>query len=61
MYLCILLYMYVNIKTNTKVTPHKYVYMYKVSPRATDQMKKIPKDNGGSDKELAITANNDFY
>lgn len=53
--------MYVNIKTNTKVTPHKYVYMYKVSPRATDQMKKIPKDNGGSDKELAIAANNDFY
>lgn len=59
MYLCILLYMYVNIKTNTKVTPHKY--MYKVSPKATDQMKKIPKDNGGSDKELAIAANNDFY
>lgn len=44
---------------NIKVTPHNY--MYKVSPRATDQMKKIPKDNGGSDEELAVAANDDFY
>lgn len=44
---------------NIKVTPHNN--MYKVSPRATDQMKKIPKDNGGSDEELAVAANDNFY
>lgn len=59
MYLCILLYMYVNIKINIKVILYKY--MYKVLLRVIDQMKKIFKDNGGSDKELAIVVNNDFY
>lgn len=59
MYLCILLYMYVNIKINIKVILYKY--MYQVLLRVIDQMKKIFKDNGGSDKELAIVVNNDFY
>lgn len=59
MYLCILLYMYVNIKINIKVILYKY--MYKVLLRVIDQMQKIFKDNGGSDKELAIVVNNDFY
>lgn len=59
MYLCILLYMYVNIKINIKIILYKY--MYKVLLRVIDQMKKIFKDNGGSDKELAIVVNNDFY
>lgn len=61
MYLCILLYMYVNIKINIKVILYKYMYMYKVLLRVIDQMQKIFKDNGGSDKELAIVVNNDFY
>lgn len=61
MNLCILLYMYINFKINIKVILYKYVYMYKVLLRVIDQMQKIFKDNGGSDKELAIVVNNDFY